>query len=74
MNIKNFTVYIEQDEDGLFVGSIPMIPSCYAQGDTKEEMLKNLTEVLKLCLRNNDTSFLQKAHFVGTHNLDVSYA
>ena len=74
MKNTKFTVYIEQDEDGIFVGSVPLIPSCYAHGDTKEEMLKNLTEVLKLCLRNRDTSFLQKAHFVETHNLDISYA
>ncbi len=74
MKTTQFTVYIEQDEDGVFIGSIPLIPSCYAQGDTKKEMLENLTEVLKLCLRNRDTSFLPKAHFVGTHNLDISYA
>ena len=73
MKKSQFTVYIEQDEDGVFIGSIPLIPSCYAQGDSKQEMLKNLMEVLKLCLRNHDTSFLQKAHFVGTHNVDVSY-
>lgn len=69
-----FAVYIEQDEDGMFVGSVPMIPSCHAEGRTQEEMLKNLTEVVKLCLRNIDTSFLQKAHFVGIQNLDVSHA
>lgn len=69
-----FTVYIEQDEDGMFIGSVPLIPSCYAEGSTKDEMLKSLVEVVKLCLRNTDTSFLQKAHFVGIHNLDISYA
>lgn len=47
-----FTVYIEKDEDGVFVGSIPTVSSCYAQGQTQEEMLKNLQEVLCLCLRN----------------------
>ena len=69
-----FAVYIEQDEDGVFIGSIPMIPGCHAEGRTQEEMLKNLDEVLKLCLRNIDTSFLQKIHFVGIQNLDISYA
>jgi predicted RNase H-like HicB family nuclease len=69
-----FAVYIEKDEDGMFIGSVPMIPSCHAEGRTQEEMLRNLLEVLKLCLRNGDTSFLQKTHFVGIQNLDVSYA
>ena len=35
MKNHQFTVYIEQDEDGIFIGSIPTIPSCYAQGDTQ---------------------------------------
>jgi predicted RNA binding protein YcfA (HicA-like mRNA interferase family) len=26
MKTKQFTVYIEQDEDGIFVGSIPSVP------------------------------------------------
>lgn len=69
-----FTVYIEQDEDGMFIGSVPLVPSCYAEGNTQEIMLKNLSDVLKLCMRNIDTTFLQKAHFVGTQNVDISYA
>lgn len=69
-----FAVYVEQDEDGMFIGSVPMIPSCHAEGRTQEEMLQNLSEVLKLCLRNIDTSVLQKMHFVGIQNLDISHA
>ena len=69
--LNQFAVYIEQDEDGMYIGSVPIIPSCHAEGTTQEEMLKNLVEVLKLCLRNNDTSFLQKTRFVGIQNLDI---
>ncbi len=68
-----FTVYIERDEDGIFIGSIPSISSCYAQGKTQEEMLKNLREVLKLCLRNNKDS-LEITKFVGIQNVEISYA
>jgi len=71
MKPTSFTVYIEQDEDGVFIGSIPLIPSCYAQGNTEEEMLSNLQEVLKLCLRNIDQASLKKMKFVGIHNLEV---
>jgi len=52
MSTTQFTVYIEQDEDGMFVGSVPAIPSCHAEGKTQAEMMKNLSEVLQLCLRN----------------------
>jgi predicted RNase H-like HicB family nuclease len=71
MKHTSYAVYIEQDEDGVFIGSIPLIPSCYAQGDTEEEMLGNLQEVLRLCLRNVDQASLEKTKFVGIHNLEV---
>jgi predicted RNase H-like HicB family nuclease len=69
-----FIVYIEQDEDGIFVGSVPSIPSCHAQGDTQEEMLENLNEVIKLCLRNNNIKEIEKHRFVGVQNIELKYA
>jgi predicted RNase H-like HicB family nuclease len=69
-----FTVYIEQDEDGVFVGSVPSLPSCYAQGETQEKMLKNLQQVLKLCLRNTNVKEVEKTRFIGIQNLQISHA
>lgn len=74
MKTKFFTVYIEQDEDGTFIGSIPAVNSCYAEGDTQERMLKNLQDVLKLCLRNNISKKLGQNRFVGVQNLEINYA
>ena len=74
MKNKNFTVYIERDEDGMFIGSIPTVPSCYAEGRDQKEMLKNLQQVLKLCLRNVNVKEVEKTKFVGIQNLEVSYA
>lgn len=74
MKPSSFAVYIEQDEDGVFIGSVPSIPGCHAQGDTEEEMLRNLEEVVKLCLRNIDRESIEKTKFVGIHNLDVASA
>jgi len=72
MQTNQFVVYIEQDEDGIFIGSIPSIPNCYAQGETKEELLFNLKEVIKLCLRNIEESEIKNTKFVGIQEL--SYA
>lgn len=74
MKSQAYTVYIEKDEDGFFIGSIPSIPSCYAQGKTQEEMLTNLQEVLRLCLRNLDAEATGKTQFIGIQNLEIANA
>ena len=74
MKNVNFTVYIEQDEDGVFIGSVPAVPSCHAEGKTQQEMLKNLQQALKLCLRNCKLKGLEKTRFVGIQNLELNHA
>ena len=74
MKITQFAVYIEQDEDDMYIGSVPSIPCCHAEGRTQEEMLKNLSEVIKLCLRNIDTKNFQTNRFVGIQNVELSNA
>lgn len=48
--VFNFRTIIEQDEDGVFVASVPAIPGCHTQGETYEETLKNIKEAIGLCL------------------------
>ncbi len=74
MKNTNFTVYIEQDEDGVFIGSVPAVPSCHAEGKTQKEMFKNLQQVLKLCLRNVNIREVEKTKFIGIQNLELNYA
>ena len=74
MKNTQFVVYIEQDEDGIYIGSIPSIPGCHAQGKTQEEMLSNLADVVKLCLRNLDKREIEHNRFVWIQNIDLSYA
>lgn len=47
----NLTAYIEKDtETGLYVGIIPGLPGAHTQGETLDELHKNLKEVVELCL------------------------
>lgn len=48
--VLNFKVIIEQDEDGVFVASVPAIPGCHTQGETYEKALANIQEAIGLCL------------------------
>ncbi|MEJ2740204.1 MAG: type II toxin-antitoxin system HicB family antitoxin [Dehalococcoidia bacterium] len=43
-----FTVVVEQDEDGLYIASVPILQGCYSQGETYEEALVNIKDAIKL--------------------------
>lgn len=67
--MKNYTVYIEQDENGVYIGSIPSLPGCYTQGDTIDELIKNLKEVITLTTRNLPSE--QQNRFIGVQQIEV---
>jgi len=68
--MKSYTVYIEQDEDGVFIGSVPSVPGCHTEGKTLDELITNLKEVVSLCTRNTDSGIQNK--FVGVQNIEVA--
>lgn len=45
-----FQVIVEQDEAGYFVAECPALKACYTQGKTYEEAIKNIKDVIALCL------------------------
>ena len=47
---REFYVVIERDEDGVFIGEVPQLRGCYSQGKTLDELMKNIQEVIHLCL------------------------
>lgn len=47
-----FTVVLEQEPDEGFVVSVPALPGCVSQGDTREDALKNIREAIELYLED----------------------
>jgi predicted RNase H-like HicB family nuclease len=43
-------VVVEVDEDGKYVAWCPALQACYTQGDTSEEALANVRDVIEMCL------------------------
>jgi predicted RNase H-like HicB family nuclease len=41
-------VIIERDENGVFVAECPVLRCCYTQGETLEEAMKNIREVIQM--------------------------
>jgi predicted RNase H-like HicB family nuclease len=51
-----FNVIIEQDEDGGYIAEVPSLPGCHTQGDTPEEVRKNIREAIALYIETIGTS------------------
>lgn len=63
MKSKEFYVVIERDEDGTYIGEVPQLKACYSQGDTVDELMENIREVVEMCLEEmaeeeNTTEFI----------------
>ncbi len=67
--VHNFTVIVEKDEDGYFVGSVPALRGCHTQGKTMDELLKNIKEAIELCLEVEGD--VPKESFVGIQQVQV---
>jgi predicted RNase H-like HicB family nuclease len=67
-NSRQFTVLIEQDEDGYYVANVPALKSCYTQARTLEQLAPRIREVIKLCLAEQDAPRLK---FVALQQVEV---
>ena len=47
---KEFTVIIEQDEDGIYVASVPELEGCHTQAKTLDELRERIKEAIQLYL------------------------
>lgn len=69
MKGKEFYVVIERDEDGIYIGEVPQLRACYSQGDTIDELMLNMREVIEMCLEElSEETFTE---FIGVQRLVV---
>ena len=68
--VKTFTAVVERCPDtGLYVGYVPGVAGAHTQGETLDELQRNLREVLAMLLEDGDPEF--SAEFVGTQLVSV---
>jgi predicted RNase H-like HicB family nuclease len=44
--VQNFAIVIHEDPDGGFWGEVPALPGCYSQGETVDELKRNIREAI----------------------------
>lgn len=49
-----YRVFIEPDEDGVYVAEVPSLPGCISQGQTRAEAIENIKEAIAAYLESLD--------------------
>ena len=70
-----FQVVVEQDEAGFFVAECPALKACYSQGRTYEEAIRNIRDVIALCLADlkaRRAEIPRQAEIIGVKRIEVA--
>jgi predicted RNase H-like HicB family nuclease len=43
-----YTVVLENEPDGGYVASVPALPGCVSQGNTRDDAIRNIREAIEL--------------------------
>ena len=65
----HFPILIEQDEDNIYIVSCPVFKGCHSYGKTVDEAMKNIEEVIELCLLEEKPDVMN--HFIGFRELEM---
>jgi predicted RNase H-like HicB family nuclease len=69
--MRTYTAVIERCPDtGLYVGYVPGFPGAHSQGETLDELHRNLQEVIEMLLEDGEPNL--EGEFVGTTTLKVA--
>ncbi len=47
-----YTVVLQQESDGGYVVTVPALPGCVSQGDSRDEAIRNIKEAIDLYLED----------------------
>jgi len=69
--VRTFTAVVERDpETRLYVGYVPGFAGAHSQGETLDELNRNLQEVVSLLLEDGDPTL--DAEFIGIQTVAVA--
>jgi predicted RNase H-like HicB family nuclease len=65
-------ILIEQDEDKVYIVSCPTFKGCHSYGNTIDEAMKNIEEVIVMCLEEEKLE--TNNEFIGFRELELEVA
>lgn len=70
--LKNeYTILIEKDEGGYYVGSVPMLPGCHSQAWSVDQLMERMEEAIALWLDVEQETGPNPLEWVGIQKLVV---
>ncbi len=67
---REFSVVIERDEEGYYVGSVPALPGCHTQARSLDELIDRIREAIALSLEVEEDADAG-LEFVGVQRVSV---
>ena len=67
---KEFTVIIEQDEDGYFIEEVPELKGCHTQAKSLDVLMERVKEAIQLCLEIYGKKY-PVTHLVGVQKVAI---
>jgi len=66
---KEFTVIIERDEEGFFVGTVPSLKGCHTQAHSLDELMERIKEAIQLSLEVEGETASEPLQLVGVQKV-----
>lgn len=70
MEKLRFRVIIEQDEDGIYVASVPALPGCHTQAPDLNQLDERIKEAIKVYL-GAQKIYKGSSSFAGVYEVEV---
>ncbi len=67
---KEFTVIIEQDEEGYFIAEVPELKGCHTQAKSLDTLMERIKEAIQLCLEEYGEDY-PTTHLIGVQKVAV---
>ena len=70
--LRDFSVVVERDEDGVYVASVPALPGCHTQAASLDALMDRIREAIALHLEVEADTGIPNLEFIGVQRVTVA--
>ncbi|HEV8435663.1 MAG TPA: type II toxin-antitoxin system HicB family antitoxin [Thermoanaerobaculia bacterium] len=68
--MRDFDVVVEQDEEGYYVASVPILPGCHTQARSLDELMSRIREAIELYIESDEVP-QERLNFIGIQRVSL---